>query len=277
MQLVDYKVRVVNARAGTAARVRVVIEIARRRRRLGHRRRQREHHRGELAGAGRRHRVQAVQGRTEHPARPQPRRRSRTSTRHSASVLSVHRTTDRPRMSIAELPKQYDPQDAQRRWLRLLGRAGLLPRRPGEPEAAVHHRHPAAERDRRPAHGPRPQQHAAGRAHPLAADAGLQRPVDARHRPRRHRHAGGGREAALRRRRRRPATTSAARSWCERIWAVEGPVRGPHPRPAPADSGCSLRLGAHALHARRRCCAGPCARRSSTCSATATSTAASGW
>ena len=52
MHLVDYKVRVVNARAETAARVRVVIESARRRRRVGHGRRQRKHHRGELAGAG---------------------------------------------------------------------------------------------------------------------------------------------------------------------------------------------------------------------------------
>ena len=68
MQLVDYKVRVVNARAGTAARVRVVIEMRDDDGRLGHGRRQREHHRGELAGAGRRDRVQAVQGRAKHTA-----------------------------------------------------------------------------------------------------------------------------------------------------------------------------------------------------------------
>ena len=49
--LVDYKVRVINARAGTAARVRVVIESKDQRRGLGHRRRLRERHRGELAGA----------------------------------------------------------------------------------------------------------------------------------------------------------------------------------------------------------------------------------
>ena len=46
---------------------------------------------------------------------------------------------------------------------------------------------------------------------PLAAHAGLRRPLDARHRPRRHRHPGRRREGA-RRRRGRPATTSAARS-----------------------------------------------------------------
>ncbi len=62
MQLVDYKVRVINARAGTAARVRVVIESQDRRRGLGDGRRLRERHRGELAGAGRRVRSQARQG-----------------------------------------------------------------------------------------------------------------------------------------------------------------------------------------------------------------------
>ena len=35
----------------------------------------------------------------------------------------------------------------------------------------------------------------------------------------------------------------------KRIWAVEGPVRGPHPRPAPRDRR-ELRLAAHAVHAR---------------------------
>ena len=63
MQLVDYKVRVVNARDGHGRPRPRRHRVARRRRRLGHRRRQREHHRGELAGAGRQLRVQAVQGR----------------------------------------------------------------------------------------------------------------------------------------------------------------------------------------------------------------------
>ena len=63
MQLVDYKVRVVNAREGTAARVRVVIESRDGDGRVGHGGGERERHRGVVAGAGRRHRVQAVQGR----------------------------------------------------------------------------------------------------------------------------------------------------------------------------------------------------------------------
>ena len=47
---------------------------------------------------------------------------------------------------------------------------------PGVPERAerraVLHRHPAAQRHRQPAHGPRAQQHAAGRAQPLLAHEG---------------------------------------------------------------------------------------------------------
>ena len=112
-----------------------------------------------------------------------------------------------------ELPKQYDPKEAQQRWLTFWNEQGYFHSRPDPKRKPYTHRHPAAQRHRRPAHGPRAQQHAAGRPHPLAAHAGLQRPVDARHRPRRHRHAGRGRAPHLRRRRRRPATTSAARSW----------------------------------------------------------------
>ena len=64
MDLVDYKVRVINARAGTAARVRVVIESKDQRLGLGDRRRLRERDRGELARPDRRLRAQAVQGRS---------------------------------------------------------------------------------------------------------------------------------------------------------------------------------------------------------------------
>ena len=63
MQLVDYKVRVINTEAGTAAGVRVVIESRDEDGHLGHGRRERERDRSQLDGAGRQHRVQAVQGR----------------------------------------------------------------------------------------------------------------------------------------------------------------------------------------------------------------------
>ena len=62
MHLVDYKVRVINSEAGTAAGVRVVIESRDETRRLGHRRRERKRDRGQLDRPGRQHRIQAVQG-----------------------------------------------------------------------------------------------------------------------------------------------------------------------------------------------------------------------
>ena len=84
MHLVDYKVRVINARAGTAARVRVVIESRDERRGLGHGRRLREHHRGKLAGPGRRLRPQALPGRPRRdPAPPARAARAVTGARGS--------------------------------------------------------------------------------------------------------------------------------------------------------------------------------------------------
>ena len=53
MHLVDYKVRVVNSPGGNGGPSARGDRMARRQRRLGDRRRQREHHRGELAGVGR--------------------------------------------------------------------------------------------------------------------------------------------------------------------------------------------------------------------------------
>ena len=82
-------------------------------------------------------------------------------------------------------------------------RAGKTPAR--SPAAAdqcrrVHHRHAAAERDRQPAHGPRPQQHVAGHSGPLCAHARVRRALATRYRSCRHRHADGGRDAARARR-----------------------------------------------------------------------------
>ena len=51
-------------------------------------------------------------------------------------------------MSIADLPKQYDPQDAQRRWYDFWVEKGYFHADPASAEAAVHDRHPAAERHR---------------------------------------------------------------------------------------------------------------------------------
>ena len=125
----------------------------------------------------------------------------------------------RSRMNINEIPKQYDPQDAQDRWYPFWLKNGYFHADPTQRQAAVLHRHPAAERHRGPAPGPRAEQHAPGHPDPLAADAGVRRPLDARHRPRRDRHPGGRRAAAASRKRRRPATTSAARRSSSAIWA----------------------------------------------------------
>jgi valyl-tRNA synthetase len=142
-----------------------------------------------------------------------------------------------------ELPKAYDPKAAQEKWLSFWDERGYF-----HSEPAVHDRHPAAQRHRRAAHGARAQQHAAGRAHPLAAHAGLQRPVDARHRPRRHRHAGGGR-AALRRGEEdppRPRPRGAGQAHLAVEGQYEKRILGQLKQ-----LGCKLRLAAHALHARR--------------------------
>ncbi len=64
MRLIDYKVRVVDSGAGTAASIRVNIESGDTKRDLGHDRRQREHHRSQLAGARRCRRIQTAQRRT---------------------------------------------------------------------------------------------------------------------------------------------------------------------------------------------------------------------
>ena len=88
-------------------------------------------------------------------------------------------------MSLADLPKQYDPQDAQRRWYDFWLEQGYFHADPASDRAAVLDRDPAAERHRGVAPGARAEQHAPGHPDPLAADAGLRRPLDARHRPRR--------------------------------------------------------------------------------------------
>src|SRR3954451_7040 len=68
---------------------------------------------------------------------------------------------------------------------------GHLPRRAGgHARGELLDRDPAPERDRRPAHGTRPERVDPGHADPDAPHAGPPHEVDLRHRPRRHRHAG---------------------------------------------------------------------------------------
>ena len=177
-------------------------------------------------------------------------------------------------MSTAELPKQYDPQDAQDRWYPFWLEKGYF-HAPDSPKPALLHRHPPAQRHRRPAPRPRAEQHPAGHPDPLAAHAGLRRPLDARHRPRRHRHPGGRRAAAHARRRKRPATTSAARHWS----SASGPGRTSTRRASSASSGrwAARATGTAPASPWTRSAPAPSARPSSTCSRPARSSAASAW
>ena len=79
--------------------------------------------------------------------------------------------------------------------LRLVAGARAVRAQPGTGRALRDH-DAAAERHGGAAHGSRPQQHRAGRADPLRADARPAGAVAAGHRPRRHRHAERGRAAA---------------------------------------------------------------------------------
>ena len=69
---------------------------------------------------------------------------------------------------------------------------------PDPARAALLHRHPAAQRHRQAAHGPRPERLDPGRAHALPPHAGRERLLAGGHRPRRHRHAERGGEDAAR-------------------------------------------------------------------------------
>ena len=57
--LTDYKVRILDTATGTAAKTRVLIAVQRRQTRMGHRRREREHHRSQPAGARGQHGIRA--------------------------------------------------------------------------------------------------------------------------------------------------------------------------------------------------------------------------
>ena len=154
-----------------------------------------------------------------------------------------------------ELPKAYDPKDAQQKWLTFWEQTRLLPRRP------------------RPAKKPFtiviPPPNVTGALHMGHALNNTLQDVLIRWRRMQGYnalwmpgtdHAGIATQAVVERLifaageedppRPRPRGTREAHL------GVEGQVRGPHPRPASRRLGCSLRLAAHALHARRPMCAG---------------------
>ena len=164
------------------------------------------------------------------------------------------------------LDKTYDPKEIEARLLPRVGAERRIPCASGIAEAAVLHRHPAAQRHRQPAHGPCPRQHAAGRADPLAAHEGRRRAVAARHRPCRHRHPDGrgaqpraGGHRARRRGRstgRRQQEAAQSRRVPGQGLGMEGPFRRHHHQPA-APARRLVRLEPRALHHGR----GPVGRR----------------
>ena len=134
-------------------------------------------------------------------------------------------------------------------------RAGVSLRAAGAAQCrAVHHRHPAAERHRLAAHGPRAQQHAAGYSLPLRAHARARRAVAAGHRSRRHRDADGGRAADDGAAGAGPPRHRAREVSREGL-GLEGGVRRHHHQPAQAARSV-VRLVARPLHHGRRAFAG---------------------
>ncbi len=131
---------------------------------------------------------------------------------------------------------------------RRMGGGAGLPGRPPRPRRrrALQHHDPAAERDGLAAYGPRPQQHAPGRARPLRAPARQGRAVAARHGPRRHRHPDGSGAPPRRAAAARPAQLGPAGIRPPGL-GVEGGIRRHHRQPAQAARRL-LRLVAGALH-----------------------------
>ena len=109
------------------------------------------------------------------------------------------------------LSAQYQPGEVEQRRYEQWVAGRPLPGVGAERQAALHHRHPAAQRHRLAAHRATPSTTPSGRPDPPQADAGLRGAVAARHGPRRHRHPERGR-AAARRARGCPGTTWAGRS-----------------------------------------------------------------
>ena len=68
---------------------------------------------------------------------------------------------------MTELAKAYDPKGVEERWYAFWDEKGYFRAPTGAPGRAVQHRHPAAERHRRPAHRPRAEQLDPG--HPRSA------------------------------------------------------------------------------------------------------------
>ena len=131
------------------------------------------------------------------PARPVAHAR-RELPRLEGRRLNSRSDGRRPQAKLEETTR-WDPAEVEARIFAAWdGRRRLRPAGRGHAREELLDRDPAAERHRRAAHGPRAQRLGPGRADADQPDAGPQRALDPRHRPRRDRHPGGGREGAAR-------------------------------------------------------------------------------
>ena len=126
-----------------------------------------------------------------------------------------------------------------------LGERRILPRfRPTVPES-VHHRHPASECHRRPAHGSYPQHGPAGHSDPVQADDRVRGLLDSRNGSRRNRHTACRGTFAGQRRKDPPRSRAGEiRRTC---MGMEKAIRRRH-RAATPDPGRILRLGKREVH-----------------------------
>ena len=109
--------------------------------------------------------------------------------------------------------KRWEPAEAEARIFARWLESGLFhPEPAGTRGRELLDRHPAAERHRRAAHGPRAQRLDPGHADPPPPHARQAGEVDPRHGPRRHRHPDAGRAAAASRRARAARRSAARRS-----------------------------------------------------------------
>ncbi len=164
---------------------------------------------------------------------------------------------------MSDMPKAYDFSSNRRAYLPVVGRERLV--QAGNPTCrcqALRHFHPAAQRDRRAAHGPR---HVCGAGRPddsPRADAGPGCAVGARHRPCGHRHpTAGGKNAAARRH-------FSRGSGPRRIFAT-APGNGKRSMAATSPSSCATwarhAIGIASASRWMTGCPAPCVRRLCAC------------
>ena len=143
---------------------------------------------------------------------------------------------------MADLPKTYEPKDIEPRWYAEWTARGYFHADAAAPKAPFAIVIPPPNVTGLAAHGARARHDDRGHLHPLAAHGGLQRPLAAGHRPRRHRDADGGR-ARAREKEKKSRHDLGREAFVERVWDWRAPQRRPDPRAAQA-ARLLARLGA---------------------------------